>query len=191
MNIKWKYKDIGIAFFFLLLALWSDAQQSVRTGQVVTKKERVKLSKLTVLDSTFFKQIDDLSMKVNHHLNLYDERPSIFYLCIDSSTCKNITKSYSIYISREDQFMYVSGIYGFFEIGKKLLVVNGDSIPELFNLTGKSKTFEYIKTLGMKMDDGSILPTIADKNRIDDTRVALVYTYSNGRVEFEKIFECY
>jgi len=183
-------KKIGIIFFFLLSVFLSSAQKPTRTGQIVTKKEQVKLSELTVLDSTFLNRIDDLSVTVNHPLNLYDGKPNVIYLSIDSSSCNNIT-SYSIYVNTEKQFMYVPGIWGFFKTGEKLFIVNGDNIPELFRRTGKFKLFNYITTIGLKTSNGSILPMIADNVSVDDTRIALVFTYSNGKVEFEKIFESY
>ena len=178
-------KTIVISYIFILIALSSSAQRP----QMVTRNDSVTLSELVILDSTFLKRIDDLSNKTKHPLNLYDGKPNMIFLSIYSD-CNNPT-SYTIYINNDEKnerlFRYVPDAWGFFELEQKLFVVNVN-IPDLFKPT-RFKTFNYTVTIGTRKPDGSILIMVPDEVRIDSRRVALKYTYQNGKVDFERIIE--
>jgi hypothetical protein len=78
---------------------------------------------------------------------------------------------------------------GGFEVGRDIFVLKGENIPELFKCTNKSKSLDYKTHLGYKMNDGRILPMIT--NGINDTQVAIVYTYSRGNIELKQIIRGY
>jgi len=187
-------KTIGIAFLFLLFTLVSNGQM------IKTKTDSVKLSVLTVLDSTFFKRIDDLSMKTDYPLNLFDGKPSKIFLFIEADH-ENMA-SYYIRIGVKKEYDYLhffSGFYGFFpsypkawgffEMGGKVFTIIGDNIPDIFQVTNKIQTIIYTyKSDVFGRIVSSWIPS--SKKTIEDIYDDLVflYIYSNGRVEFEKIY---
>lgn len=164
------------------------AQKPTKINEIVTKKEKVKLHQLILTDTSFITTIDSLSRNTTYPLNFNAKENNVLYLNIFPS-CQNNNILYSIHVTKEKQFTYRKGIWGFFEIEKKMFVINGDNIPELFKLTGKLKTFNYTTSLGYKMTDGSVLPMVTAG--IDDSQVALIYTYAGGRIELRQIIEGY
>ncbi len=179
---------VTFIILFLISLVAVQAQRPTKTNEVVTKTEKVKLQQLVLEDTSFVIKIDSLSRNTTYPLNIKNKGNNILYLNIFLS-CQNSNFSYSVHVTKEKQFVYRKGIWGFFEIGKNLFVVQGDNIPELFKLTGKLKPFNYTTPLGYKMTDGSILPMVTVD--IDDSQVALVYTYAVGKVELQQIIEGY
>lgn len=164
------------------------AQRPTKTNEVATKTEKVELQQLVLEDTSFIAKIDSLSRNTIYPLNFNIKENNILYLNIFLS-CQNNNILYFIHITKEKQFVYKKEIWGFFEIGKNLFVLQGDSIPELFKFTGNLKSFNYTARLGYKTTDGSILPMVTVD--IDDSQVALVYTYAEGKVELKQIIEGY
>lgn len=173
---------------FLISLVEVQAQKFTKTNEIATKIEKIKLQQLALEDTSFITTIDCLSKNTTYPLNFNNKGNNILFLNIFQS-CKNSNFSYSVHVTKEKQFVYKKGIWGFFEIGKNLFVVQGDNIPELFKPTGKLKLFNYITPLEYKMTDGSILPMV--KVDINDSDVALVYTYTGGKVELQQIIEGY
>lgn len=179
---------VTILMLFSISLVAVQAQRPTKTNEVVTKTEQVKLQQLVLEDTSFITTIDSLSRNTIYPLNFNAKGNNILYLNIFLS-CQNSNFSYSVHVTKEKEFVYRKGIWGFFEIEKNLFVVQGDNIPELFKLTGKLKSFTYTTPLGYKMTDGSILPMATVD--IDDSLVALVYTYAGEKVELQQIIEGY
>ncbi len=179
---------VTFIILFLISLVAVQAQRPTKTNEVVTKTEKVKLQQLVIEDTSFITTIDSLSRNTTYPLNLNAKGNNILYLNIFLS-CQDSNILYSIHLTKEKQFVYRKGIWGFFEIGKTMFVIQGDNIPELFKFTGKLKPFNYTTPLGYKMTDGSILPMATVD--INDSQVALVYTYAEGKIELQQIIEGY
>lgn len=179
---------VALIILFLISLVEVKAQRFTKTNEIVTKIEKIMLQQLVLEDTSFITTIDSLSRNTAYPLNINNKGNNILYLHIFLS-CQNSYFSYSVHVTKEKQFVYRKGIWGFFKIEKNLFIVQGDKIPQLFKLTGKLKPFNYTSSLGYKMTDGSILPMATVG--IDDSQVALVYTYTGGKVELQQIIEGY
>ena len=165
----------------LSASLAQNLQDHDEGKDIIKETKAIKLQQLSIKDTTMLIDMEKLSQETESPLRFETRDDHIFYLYIQA-----FEQGINLLVSPTDNFTAVDKLIGFFEYNNNLFIVAGDSVSDLFSKTEKSKVFEHTSFVGLRIDpDKALLPLIMDN--VDDSRMAVLYHYSNGTLKLERV----
>ncbi len=165
----------------LSASLAQNLQDHDEGKDIIKETKAIKLQQLSIKDTAMLIDMEKLSQETESPLRFETRDDHIFYLHIQA-----FEQGIDLLVSPADNFTVVDKLIGFFEYNNNLFIVAGDSISDLFSKTEKSKVLEYTSFVGLRIDpDKAALPLIMDN--VDDSRMAVLYHYSNGTLKLERV----
>ena len=151
------------------------------TAQNVLKKtETMKLQQLSITNPALLDYMEKLSQSTEYPLCFEKRNDDLYYLSIQI-----IAENIYLYVFSEEHFLNLDRTIGFFEYKKNMFIVVGDNVPDWFSKTDSFRSFDFTSLLGINTENDKVLPLL--KDGIDDSRVAILYEYSDGILKLKKI----
>ena len=153
---------------------------SANAQNIIKRTETVRLQQLSIINPDLLINMEKLSQPTESPLFFEMKTDDIYYLDIQITG-----NSVFLLVFREEHFLNLDNTIGFFEHKQNTFIIVGDYISKWFSKTDSFRNFNYVSFIGRSMKDGRILPLIMAE--IDDSRIALLYEYSDGILKLKKI----